>query len=278
MIYGSENGMSLATWQAVSENPFISAQFLWTGVDYLGEAGRWPIRSSSAGLLDLVGNPKPLYYFRKSLWTAKPMISIVVSPVPKDTSNKRSNYRMLQTSWNWNTDEKVRVVCFTNCTLAELFLNGKSLGKKDQNAEKIISWGINYEPGTLVVKGYEPGKGTVSDTLQTSGKTAAIMAHIYVSPFYKKPEMTQIEIQLTDDKGIPVVNDDHEIAVSISGPATLAGLESGSNTSHEDYKSNKRKTLNGKLLLFVNAQQKAGKVKITLTSGDLLNKTMEYEN
>ena len=277
VIYGSENGMGLAAWQAVSENPFISAQFFWTGVDYLGEAGKWPGRSSGAGLLDLAGNPKPLYYFRKSLWTAKPMISFAVSSMPKDTSNKRLNYRRLQTSWNWNTDEEVRVTSFTNCASAELFLNGKSLGKKDQNADRIISWDINYEPGTLVVKGYGHGKATIADTLQTSGNAAAIKANIYVSPFYKKPEMTQIELQLIDDKGIPVVNDDHEIAVSISGPATLAGLESGSNTSHEDYKSNQRKTLNGKLLLFVNSQQKVGKVKITLTSNDLLTKTIEYE-
>lgn len=278
VIYGSENGMGLAAWQAVSENPFISAQFLWTGVDYLGEAGRWPSRSSGAGLLDLAGNPKPLYYFRKSLWTTKPMIHLVVSPMPKDTSDKRSNYRRLETSWNWNAGEQVRVTSFTNCASAELFLNGKSLGKKDQNADRIISWDINYEPGTLVVKGYEPGKATVADTLQTSGKAAAINAHIYVSPFYKKPGMTQIEMQLIDDKGIPVINDDHEIAVSISGPATLAGMESGSNTSHEDYKSNQRKTLNGKLLIFVNSQQKAGMVKITLTSDDLITKTIEFKN
>ena len=278
VIYGSENGMSLASWKDVSENPFISAQFLWTGVDYLGEAGRWPTRSSGPGLLDLAGNPKPLYYFRKSLWTAKPMISLAVTPISKDTLHKRRNYQRMQASWNFNEDEEVRVTGFTNCATAELFLNGKSLGRKDQNADRIIFWDINYEPGTLVAKGYEQGKTSVADTLQTSGKAAAINAHIYVSPFYKKPGMTQIEIQLTDDKDIPVVNDDREIAVSISGPAILAGLESGSNTSHEDYKSNKRKTLNGKLLLFVNSKQKVGKVKITLTSDNLLTKTIEYEN
>ncbi len=206
------------------------------------------------------------------------MISLSVTTPPKDTLRKTWNYRGLQASWNWNTGEKVRVASFTNCASAELFLNGKSMGKKDQDADKIIFWDIDYEAGTLVVKGYENGKATVADTLQTSGKAAAIKADIYVPILDKKPTMTQIEIQLVDDKGIPVVNDEHEIAVSISGAATLAGMESGSDTSHEDYKSNKRMTVHGKLLLFVNSQQKPGKITLALTSADLQTKNIVYEN
>lgn len=128
------------------------------------------------------------------------------------------------------------------------------------------------------MKGYVNDEVTVADTLQTSGKAAAIKADIYVPLLDKKPGMTQIEIQLVDNKGISAVNDDHEIAVSISGPATLSGLESGSNTIHEDYKSNKRMTVHGKLLLFVNSQQKPGKVTLALTSADLQTKNIVYEN
>ena len=74
VLYGSENGMRWDFWQAVAENPYVCGQFLWTGIDYLGEAGKWPTRSNGAGLLDLAGLPKPEYFYRQSLWAETPMV------------------------------------------------------------------------------------------------------------------------------------------------------------------------------------------------------------
>jgi len=91
MIYGSENGMALDAWKAVEDNPFISAQFLWTGIDYLGEAGKWPVRSSGAGLLDLADYPKPNYYFRKSLWSNTPMAKLEVASIPANEKDLALN-------------------------------------------------------------------------------------------------------------------------------------------------------------------------------------------
>ncbi len=79
IIYGSENSHQYAAWLAVKTNNFISGQFLWTGIDYLGEAGRWPNRASGRGLLDLCGFKKPLGWFRQSLWSDKPMVYLCVS-------------------------------------------------------------------------------------------------------------------------------------------------------------------------------------------------------
>jgi beta-galactosidase/beta-glucuronidase len=133
IIYGSENSMNLEAWQAVSQNSFISAQFLWTGIDYLGEAGKWPNRSNGAGLLDLAGNPKPQYFFRKSIWTEKPMINLNVTRIPDKVKDlTRFRYKSLQPSWNWDTDKKFRIICYTNCNEAVLFLNGKSKNKMNK--------------------------------------------------------------------------------------------------------------------------------------------------
>jgi beta-galactosidase len=76
IIYGSENGMAQQAWNAVDSNEYISAQYLWTGIDYLGEAGKWPQRSNGAGLIDLAGFKKPEYFYRQSLWADKPMVYI----------------------------------------------------------------------------------------------------------------------------------------------------------------------------------------------------------
>jgi beta-galactosidase/beta-glucuronidase len=280
IIYGSENGMGLDAWQAVSENPFISAQFLWTGVDYLGEARKWPNRSNAAGLLDLAGNPKPQYFFRKSIWTEKPMANLNVTKIPDNVKDlTHFKYWGLQPSWNWDKDQKVRIVCYTNCNEAELFLNGNSLGKKTLPEDKMIYWDTVFSPGILVVKGYTGGKVSTSDTLFTSRNAVSFQTKIY-KPAFKEPEtMQQIEVQLVDADNHPVRNDDHEVTVKVSGPGKLAGLESADNNSHEDYKSNHRKTFNGKLLIFIKrGEGNRGPVNVTLTSSGLEQKTIIFGN
>jgi beta-galactosidase len=276
IIYGSENGSGLSAWKAVEDNPFISAQFLWTGVDYLGEADKWPARSNDFGLLNLAGNEKPIYYFRKSLWTTKPIVSLAVSDALVDSGKNQIDYGKLKASWNWTSGKTVHVTCFTNCSSAELFLNGKSLGKKYQTPKRIIFWDVPYKSGELVVKADQDGD-MVTDTLKSSGKAVEIETHIYVSKLQKDIKMVQIEVQLVDEKGIAVSNDDHEVFVSISGAGKLAGLESGSTISHEDYKSNKRETLNGKLLIYLERGQKTGTIKATLSSAGLPTKTIILE-
>lgn len=279
VIYGSENGMGIDEWHAVSENSFISGQFLWTGVDYLGEAGKWPNRSNGAGLLDLAGNPKPQYFFRKSIWTQKPMISLNVTKIPDNAKDlSHFNYRGLQPSWNWDKDQKVRIVCYTNCNEAELFLNGKSLEKKKLSENKMIYWDTVFSPGLLVVKGYSNGKVSASDTLFTSQNAVSFQTEIYKPVFKEQAMMQQIEVQLVDAGNHPVRNDDREVMVKVSGPAELAGLESADNNSHEDYKSNQRKTSNGKLLMFIKPGENGGPVNVTLTSSGLEPKTIIFRN
>ena len=89
-IFGSENSHTLAAWQAVAQNDYIAGQFLWTGIDYLGEAVLWPSHANEAGLLDLAGFPKPEHYFRKSLWTPhQPMVYLATAARPGGARAKR---------------------------------------------------------------------------------------------------------------------------------------------------------------------------------------------
>mgnify|MGYP000024874271 CR=1 FL=1 len=125
ILYGSENRHDYNAWRAVTDNDFIMGQFLWTGLDYLGEAGRWPSRGFTTGLLDLAGYPKPLAFFRKSLWSEEPMtyIGTYIS-----RSYNRSPSMYAPPVWNYEKGETVRVVCYTNCETSELYLNGKLVG------------------------------------------------------------------------------------------------------------------------------------------------------
>jgi hypothetical protein len=276
IIYGSENGMQLNAWNAVDSNQYISAQYLWTGIDYLGEAGRWPERSNRAGLLDLAGFRKPEYYFRQSLWSEKPMIYIGTSTVPKTENRGIWSHRQAVPHWNWKQGDTVRVSCFTNYPEAELFLNGKSLGRKSMSAFKnrIIHWDMLYEPGVLIVKGYNEKHSKavntdVTDTLQTSGAAYAIKAWEEKTSINGKSTISHLVMQIVDENGIPVYDAENEVTVQIKEGAQLLGLESGSSNSHEDYKSNKRKAYRGKLLAYVQVSEQTKGVKVNLTSPGL---------
>lgn len=279
VIYGSENGMSLSAWKAVANNEYISGQFLWTGIDYLGEARRWPSRSNEAGLIDLAGFLKTEYFFRQSLWSDKPMIYIGTSLMPK--GNTQSNRRTIFPTWNYKEGDTIRVSGFTNQSEAELFLNGKSLGRKSlaDTKENIITWDVIYQPGELLVKGYKDGASSNTHTLKTAGEAYAIKAVADRKSFNKsQKQLAHIEINIVDKAGIPVFLADNEITVSIEGSAQLLGLESGSSVSHEDYKSNKRKAFHGKLLAYIQSQQKSGTCKLRISSPGLKDQVIELPN
>jgi len=280
IIYGSENGMNLNAWTPVAADDYISAQYLWTGIDYLGEARQWPFRSSEAGLIDMAGFKKPAFYFRQSIWTDSPMIYMGTSPLTKNANNRRGG-RNAAPVWNYTQGDSIQVNCFTNCEEAVLFLNGQSLGKMSlaDAKEKIISWLVPYQEGELVVKGYNKGKEVSHYTIKTASDSYAINAFTDKISFSKdKKQLAHIEINIVDKNGTPVYNAENEITITINGPATLLGMESGSSVSHEDYKSNKHKTLHGKLLAFVQSNQQPGTIIIKITSPGLKEQTITIKN
>lgn len=272
IIYGSENGMARQAWDAVDSNQYISGQFLWTGIDYLGEAGRWPQRSNGAGIIDLAGFKKPEYYYRQSLWAAKPMVYLGVKEFTKREDNGIWSHRNVQSIWNWPNSSKLRVECFTNCKEAELFLNGKSLGKvsRDTSKGQIPGWNVDYQPGELSVKGYNDGKLVSTYAIKTFGNPAEIKANPDQKIFRKsKKGICQVELQVADENGNPVYTAENEINVNLSGDAKLLGLESGSTSSHESYQANRRQALNGKLIAYIQTNGKPGNINVSFNAKDL---------
>lgn len=272
VIYGSENGMQLQAWLAVDTNKYISGQFLWTGIDYLGEANSWPERSNGAGLIDLAGFRKTEYYYRQSMWATKPMAYLAALPASGHEDNGIWSHRRAQHTWNWPQNSKVRVECFTNCDTAELLLNGKSLGMQTKSNKKIsiLSWEVNYQPGELSVRAYRNGKIAGTNAIKTAGDAVQLAANPDKTVFKTGARgLSQIEITVTDKNGVPIYNAANEIQVTVSGPAKLTGLESSSTTSHESYQSDKRAALNGHILAYVQTSGKAGAVDIQISSPGL---------
>ena len=229
IIYGSENRHDLDAWRAVRDKQHIFGQFLWTGIDYLGESGVWPARGSSAGLLDLAGQRKPQAWYRAALWSEQPVCYIGTAAhwgAPgrngqpgrggrnRDGGPQVSPYA--PDVWNYEPGQRVRVLCYTNAPSARLLLNGQPVNadfQRDQRTD-ILYCDIDYQPGTLRC---EASNGAVYE-LTTSKQPSALrlttdsLAHVFV--------------EAVDENGVPVRVADQEVTLTVRG-GRLLGLENG---------------------------------------------------
>ena len=277
IIYGSENGKGKKEWLAVDTTKNIFGQFLWTGFDFVGEARKWPVRSSGAGLANMAGFPKNDYFVRQSLWSDKPMAYLMVM---KAGENDPDRFMWnADSKWNWPDGEALKVGGVTNTEEAELFLNGRSLGRKRADQLEYPSWNLPYAKGILLLKGFNEGKEVSSYQLVTAGDALEISAEADKEIFdHAAQQVSHIEIAVKDSKGNLVYDAANDISVQIEGPATLLGLESGSLDSHESYQADHRKVYKGRLLAYIQSSAKPGTIKVTLSAAGLKSKTIIYQS
>ncbi|MDD4116381.1 MAG: DUF4982 domain-containing protein, partial [Massilibacteroides sp.] len=264
IMFGSETGNSFASWKATRDNDYIFGQFLWTGIDYLGESREWPSRGYKHALLDLAGFLKPEGCFRQALWDTKPFIYIGTF----STGNGIDRSLNALPIWNYSLGEDIRVVCYTNCSKALLKLNGRIVGQlKEYNDDKgFITWNIPFKSGLLEVVGLNGGKEVVKYAIQTTARSYAIKAYTTDIVLKKDKDVAQVEIQIVDKNGIPVLLSKDEITCQIEGPAKLLGLESGDNQDMGNYRDNVQPVYNGRLLAYIQTIGKSGEIRITFTS------------
>ncbi len=289
IIYGSENRHELSAWKAVRDKEFVFGQFLWTGIDYLGESGRWPSRGFYSGLLDFGGFIKPRGYYRQSLWSETPMAYLGTYPTPGkgsqsqmqdvwsqlDAENEGQNYEEKVPSmdawpvWNYRKGQLIRVVCYTNAAKAQLMLNGKNIGQpKDyDDTTGIIYWDIPYEDGKLEVAGLDKNNQEISRyAIQTSDQPHALTIVSTDKEVPKEKGLAQIVVQVVDEKGVPIMLSDNEITCQVSGPAKLLGLEASNNSDMTDYTDNKHRVFNGRILAYIQSTGEPGEIKVRFTS------------
>lgn len=283
VIYGSENRHDLNAWKAVTDNEYIFGQFLWTGIDYLGESGRWPSRGFYSGLLDFGGFIKPRGYFRQSLWSSKPMAYLGTYPTPGKGSRSQDNdvWSQLEDSgrqnyeektpsidawpiWNYRENQLIRVVTYTNGKKARLELNGKVVGEEKpyDNNTGIIFWDIPYKEGKLEVI----TDNNARYVIESSSAPAEISIVSVEKKANKNGGVSQIVLQVKDKNGVPVMLSDNEITVDIVGPANLLGMEASNNRDMTDYTDNKHRVFHGKIVVYFQGKGEAGKAKIRFTS------------
>jgi beta-galactosidase len=251
---------------------YVSGDFMWTGVDYLGEA-RWPAKGSSSGVIDTCGFPKDGYYFYKSIWTKSPVLHL--SP-----------------HWNWagKEGEIIPVTCFTNCDTVELFLNGKSLGvqgymfpetgMEDEYAhfpprDKVLqttgdlhlAWYAPYQPGTLRAVGTKGGQIILTVDQSTTGNPAAIRLTADRTRIDTRwDDLSHVTVEIVDREGRVVPTADNEVVFELRGPGRILGVDNGQTDSHESYQENRRKAFAGRVLALVQSAGRQGEIQLTASA------------
>jgi beta-galactosidase len=268
VIYGSENRHTYAAWTAVRDNAHIFGQFLWTGIDYLGEAGRWPSRGSTAGLLDLTGAVKPRGRFREALWSARPVVYLGTEKKPDDDRKSID----AQPSWNYESGTEVRVLCYTNAAKVRLLLNGRPIAdpKGFDEATGVISWDMPFEPGILEAIALNSENAEVA---RSAIRTATAPATLQIEPAHtsalKGFETTMIAVEVLDQAGVRVLHAEPEITCEIEGPARLLGLENSDNRDVSDFTDSTHRAFRGRLVAYVQATGQPGTIRVRFSTAGL---------
>lgn len=266
-ILGSENSHSYTAWKAVVDNEFISGQFLWTGIDYLGEAKGWPIHASPAGLLDLAGFPKAEYWFRKSLWNTEPFIKVYSAQASEsnmDDSTKLKHNNEFSECWNYTKDSKVELRIFTTFDSVDIFINGKrkTSGQKNPDLGYVRIF-IPFEEGCLSVCAQEDSSRTCQTELYSAGKAAVLSCS---KLFDGNDDIELLKIMVLDSQSRPVVHEPVPVHIRIEGDAVLLGIENGNIADVTPYNEAYRNTHHGRLILYV---QKRGNYSVRMESEGL---------
>ncbi len=245
VIYGSENSKNADDWYAVRDNDYICGQFLWTGIDFLGECKGWPVRISQAGLFDMAGYDKPQAALRRALWTDEPFVKIAAGPANAKWPDEECFV------WSGEPGEVRTVSCYTNAAKVELFLNGESLGAHEMtDADGCrASWQVPYAPGELkaVVCG-------AVDTLRTPGKAASLSLVCDVDTLHADgASIAQIEVALLDADGIVAGDQDAMIRYQLVGDAEILGIENGAPDDLTPYAERTRRTHRGRAIVYLRA-------------------------
>jgi beta-galactosidase len=268
-------------------------EFIWTGFDYLGEptpySGRdnetpdrwdldWPSRSSYFAPVDLSGFPKDRYYLYQSQWTDEPMVHVLPH-------------------WNWEgkEGEKIPVFSYTNCEEVELFVNGKSCGKKVKGVDLTgipaefrgfergiymspyrLSWEVPYTPGSIKVVAYKGGVAVAEKEIKTAGAPARISLEADRSEINADgKDLSFVTVRIEDENGNLCPLADNLVNFEVSGAGNIAAVGNGDQTSQASFQVNYREAFYGLCMLILRSTEETGSIKIVAESEGLEASALE---
>ena len=291
-ILGTENTHTRQQWVAVRDHAPYAGQFLWTGIDYLGESRRWPIIGHGSGLLDRTGAVRPLARERQSWWSEAPMVAVCrriseTEAMPADPGYgvEERHTQVLFADWtpaNTNAHSE-NVEVYSNGKEVELFLNGTSLGRKAINADAAPrNWQVPYAPGVLMAAAYDGKGGVLFDELHTAGPADHLVLSWATNRLSADwDDVAVVRAAVVDAEGIVVPQACPVLTFAVSDPGSIAAVDNGDNADTELFQTNSRRAFQGRCVAFVKVRaaagsgpangkaKRAGPIKVTATAPGL---------
>ncbi|MFD5476750.1 glycoside hydrolase family 2 TIM barrel-domain containing protein [Streptomyces hawaiiensis] len=292
---------NLASWTMSGEyghkkdrdRKWFAGQFLWSGIDYIGEPTPYdvfPVKASFFGAVDTAGFPKDMYHLFRSQWVSEPMV------------------HLLPMTWNHDKGDTVEVWAYANVDTVELYLNGKSLGVRRFDTKKTVdgrayletteatgddktftdgpypgsytspngsagklhlTWQVPFAPGELKAVARRDGKVVATDVLRTAGAPHAIrLSADRKSLAADGRSLVFVTAEVVDRHGVVVPDAEHLLSFEVAG-GSLAGLDNGRQESAERYQASTRTAFHGKALAIVRSGTETGPVKVTARADGL---------
>ena len=262
-------------WAQQEDIKQVIGEFVWTGYDYLGEPSPydeyWPSRSSYFGICDLAGLPKDRYWLYRSHW------------------NKQQHTIHLLPHWTWGKERRGQVTpvyCYTDYPTAELFVNGKSQGKRTKDVTSRLDryrlrWNeVRYEPGELRVVVYDKdGRQAGEQTLRTAGKPARLQLDAWTqqsegspltaqsSPLLKADgdDLAFVTVSLVDKHGTLIPDAADQLTFEVTGAGRFQAACNGDATSLESFTQPTMKLFNGQLVVILRSAKRTGNITLRVT-------------
>ena len=283
------------SWRSAERLSYVLGDFVWTGIDYIGESalghtllsqtpGWWrqqyPWFNSYCGDIDLIGDKKPQSYYRDVLWGQSKLEIAVQRPLPRGRTEELANWGWLDElhSWTWTGYEgfPMRVRAYTSGDQVKLMLNGKLIDTKQvQEQDKLIAqFDVPYESGELLAVAYKAGQEIASQILKTVSKPVKLSLKAdrkIVHP--SRGELVFVTVQITDDTGAPIPDIVRRIDVHIDGAAELAAVGNANPKDVASFRQNTCRTYRGRCLVILRSLGREGAARLRVTSEGLLTAT-----
>jgi beta-galactosidase len=235
-------------WKFYAEREWLAGGFAWTGFDYRGEPTPygWPSINSQFGIVDMCGFPKDNFYYYKAWWGAEPVLHLFPH-------------------WNWQEreGEPIAVWVHSNLDSVEVFLNGKSQGSKNVEANTHLEWSVKYEPGVLEARGMKEGKVVLVARRETTGKPESVKLIADRTEINADGEdVSVLRVEVLDDAGRLVPTADNQIHFKVTGEGALIGVGNGDPNCQESDKDSWRSAFNGLAQVIVQSTKTPGTITV----------------
>ena len=260
-IIGTENTPDVQSWLMLRDDPSLCGQFLWAGIDYLGEAA-WPQVMWNTALLDVTGAVKPTGLQRAGWWSKQPMVAFA-----RHADNNGAG--PLVTDWtpaDMDTYDQAVIEVYSNCREVELFINGESQGRKPMpENERPALYNVNFDPGKIEIIGYNDGVESARCSASTAGEPDDIrIERIGGRAGTGFDDVEIIAIQIVDKDGNVCPNNDRKLQLSLLG-AELIAVDNADVLAHDtSHKSAEFSTYRGRMVMYIRRTSDTGKVSVTV--------------